>query len=157
MKWNDYCIKYALQKNYATVVTISILNFISELRSDINFANIRKSPPENLASLLSNVTWTKEDAFRRTPCTTFGKICFVNNENSKPAKVFVWIIITKKLPRYAFKWNSIISSIWVLIYISSLHLLALEAMWTLIKKTYNIQLLIVFKNWEDCWRNSFTA
>nr|XP_034329514.1 transient receptor potential cation channel subfamily M member-like 2 isoform X1 [Crassostrea gigas] len=57
-----------------------------ELRSDINFANIRKSPPGNLASLLSKVTWTKEDAFRRKPCTTFGKICFVNNENSKPAK-----------------------------------------------------------------------
>eukprot|EP00105_Crassostrea_gigas_P034984 XP_019919132.1 PREDICTED: transient receptor potential cation channel subfamily M member 6 [Crassostrea gigas] len=57
-----------------------------ELRSDINFANISKSPPENLASMLSKVTWTKEDAFRRTPCTTFGKICFVNNENSKPAK-----------------------------------------------------------------------
>eukprot|EP00105_Crassostrea_gigas_P046633 XP_019930781.1 PREDICTED: transient receptor potential cation channel subfamily M member 3-like isoform X1 [Crassostrea gigas] len=57
-----------------------------KLRSHINRETLFKAPPENLASLLHSVPWSKEDAFRENICTTFGKISFVNNDNSKPAK-----------------------------------------------------------------------
>lgn len=84
------------------MVIILILNFILELWSDINFVNIRKFFLENLVLLLLNVMWIKEDVFRRIFCIMFGKICFVNNENFKFVKVFVRIIIIKKLFKYVF-------------------------------------------------------
>lgn len=84
------------------MVIILILIFILELWSDINFVNIRKFFLGNLVLLLLKVIWIKEDVFRRKFCIMFGKICFVNNENFKFVKVFVWIIIIKKLFKYVF-------------------------------------------------------
>lgn len=73
-------------RNFAERELVETFLVPEELRSHINYGNLFNAPPENLASILSQVTWTKEDAFRKTSCSTFGKICFVNYENSKPAK-----------------------------------------------------------------------
>lgn len=89
--WNKWILAFKLS------IKPLILNTISELRSHINYGNLFNAPPENLASILSQVTWTKEDAFRKTSCSTFGKICFVNYENSKPAKVVVCVIFIREL------------------------------------------------------------
>lgn len=89
--WNKWILALKLS------IKPLILNTISELRSHINYGNLFNAPPENLASILSQVTWTKEGAFRKTSCSTFGKICFVNYENSKPAKVVVCVIFIREL------------------------------------------------------------
>lgn len=51
---------------------------LTESQTDMN----PQIPSENAV-----VAWSKDDAFKKKRCTTFGEISFANNDNAKPAKV----------------------------------------------------------------------